>query len=77
MRKILSKDVSVGDDIVVITETIETNMDIYQLENELRMIRQNKKLMIDHTILVKEENELLKLIEKLNTYEEVQEIGAI
>ncbi len=41
-------------------------MDIYKLENEFRMIRQNKKLMVYHTILVKEEKELLKLIEKLS-----------
>lgn len=66
VRKILSKDVSVVDDILVITEIIETNMDIYKLENEFRMIRQNKKLMVYHTILVKEEKELLKLIEKLS-----------
>ena len=81
-RKVLTKDVQVIENKVVITESVETRMDQSQLESKLRDIQvqktrvrdQNIRIVEEYNKLVNDELETKDLITQLNANEGVTEI---
>lgn len=80
--KVLSKDVTVEENEVVITESVETRMDENQLEMKLRDVQmqklrtkeQNNRLVAEYNSLLEEESDLNQLILQLNTGDGVEVI---
>ncbi len=78
--KVLSKEVLVENDMVVITEQIETTMDINQLEQKLRNVQmqksslldQNARIVIQYNKYTDEENDILGLLSQLNVGEGIK-----
>ena len=78
--KVLSKEVLVENDMVVITEQIETTMDINQLEQKLRNVQmqksslldQNARIVIQFNKYTDEENDILDLLSQLNVDEGIK-----
>ena len=81
-RTILSKDVKIEDNKVIITEEIETKLDQSQLELKLRDIQlrkarakeQNTRLINEYNGLANEETELKELIAQLKDKEDIEKI---
>ncbi len=81
-RKVLTKDVQVIENKVVITESVETRMNHNQLELKLRDVNmqkirvkeQNNRLVEDYNKLLQEEVELNGLIDQLNVGDGVTEL---
>lgn len=83
MNKIvLSKDVKVEENKVVITESVETRLDENQLEMKLRDVQmqklrakeQNTRLVAEYNGLLEEEKEINSLILQLTTGDVVEVI---
>ena len=78
--KVLSKEVTVENDRVVITEQVETTMDINQLEQKLRNIQmqksslldQNARIVIQYNKYTEEENDVLDLLSQLKVVEGIK-----
>lgn len=81
-KTVLSKDVKVEENKVVITESVETRMDENQLEMKLRDLQmqklrikeQNIRLVTEYNGLLDEEKEINQLISQLNTGDVVEVI---
>ncbi|HHX60609.1 MAG TPA: hypothetical protein GX707_07840 [Epulopiscium sp.] len=81
-KTILSKDVKVEGNKVVITENTETRLDRNNLEVKLRDLQmqkmrlkeQNVRLVDEYNLVVLEETEISDLISKLSTNEGIEEI---
>ena len=81
-KTVLSKDVKVEENKVVITESVETRMDENQLEMKLRDLQmqklrikeQNVRLVAEYSGLLEEESEINQLILQLNTGDVVEVI---
>lgn len=82
MDKILSKDIRIENNHVIIKKNIETTMDRQQIVHQLRSIdiqkkrlrEQNGKLIDEYNKLLTEEGELEDLIEQLSSDEEMEVI---
>lgn len=78
--KVLSKEILVENDVVVITEQIETTMDINQLEQKLRNVQmqksslldQNARIVVQYNKYTDEENDILDLLSQLNVVEGIK-----
>lgn len=81
-KTVLSKDVKVEENKVVITESVETRLDENQLEMKLRDVQmqklrakeQNIRLVTEYNGLLEEEKELNQLILQLNASDGVEVI---
>lgn len=81
-KKILNKDISIENNLVIITEQIETKLNRNQLELKLRDLQmqksrlqeQNSRLVSDYNKLIDEENEVKDLISQLSTNEVIEQI---
>ena len=80
--KVLSKDIRVENNKIVITENVETKLDINNLYEKLtgiqmykeKILNQNKNLIEDYKRLVREEEELNNQISKLDRIKLPEEI---
>ena len=78
--KVISKDVIVENDRVVITEQVETTLDISQLEQKLRNVQmqksslldQNARIVVQYNKYTDEENDILDLLSQLNVGEGIK-----
>ena len=81
-KKILNKDISIENNLVIITEQIETKLNRNQLELKLRDLQmqksrlqeQNSRIVGDYNRLSLEEVEINDLISQLNGNDEMEEI---
>ena len=80
--KVLSKDIRVENNKIVITENVETKLDINNLYEKLtgiqmykeKILNQNKNRIEDYKRLVREEEELNNQISKLDRIKLPEEI---
>ena len=80
--KVLSKDIRVENNKIVITENVETKLDINNLYEKLtgiqmykeKILKQNKNLIEDYKSLVREEEELNNQISQLDRIKLPEEI---
>lgn len=81
-KTILNKDISIRDDLVIITEEMETRLDRNQLEMNLRDIQiqksrlqeQNARIVEDYNRLMNEEIEIKDLISQLSSDDPIEKI---
>lgn len=81
-RNITNKEITVEGDIAIITENREERLNLRDLENMVRELqyrkdnikRNNKDLMEEYQLVLNEEIELQKAIEKLKPIEENLEV---